>query len=489
MSNSILKIVKWFCRQLSFNELASAVVIFHEVLNDSRSDIPLKPDTKPPHYRNFRVDTCPPIPVSKNEEAVPFIDWKQIKKNKELETGKQILPVKHKDGKNLPINCKCGNCGSPRKYLYINNGQRKSQVKCKICNKTSPVHGKKRVSKASYYCPHCSNALFKWKESTISTIYKCPNYKCSHYLRNKETLTDEEAKMREEQKYNPNFKLHYQYREYHLSPDDLKTARPTRETKVSLSRIHNNMHLVGLILTFSMNFGLSARLTKRALKDLYDINVSHQTILNYINSAASQLADFVDKHCPTPEETCAADETYIIVNGKWTYTWFVIDSKNRAICGYNLSETRGAEPALSLLYDCYGKPGEQRHSDLVTDGNPSYDAAVLAYNRIIENDTDKLTKRKVIGLKNLDEESTEYRSFKQIVERLNRTYKYHTRPRAGFKSFDGAVALTTLFVAYYNFLRPHTTMDHCAPIKLNALNNNLRMPDKWVSLIQQASAA
>lgn len=80
------------------------------------------------------------------------------------------------------------------------------------------------------------------------------------------------------------------------------------------------MHTVGLILTFSINFGLSSRVTRGALKDLFGIEVSYQTVLNYINVAASHLFDLVDKNNPLPKGTCAADKTYIIVNNKWTYT-------------------------------------------------------------------------------------------------------------------------------------------------------------------------
>lgn len=207
--------------------------------------------------------------------------------------------------------------------------------------------------------------------------------------------------MRSLQKYNPNFKLHYQYREYHISPDDLKTARPASNTIKDLSRIHNSYHILGLVLTFSINLGLSSRVTRDALKGLFDISISHQTVINYINSTASHLSDFIDNNCPKPTSTSAADETYIIVNNKWTYTWFVIDSQTRAICGYNLSQTRGMQPALALLYNSFGKPKEmETRPDLVTDGNPSYDAAVMAYNDLIKNDASKLNKCTVIGLKN-----------------------------------------------------------------------------------------
>jgi len=486
MNHSILKIVKWFCRQLTFNELASAIIIFHEVLNHSRTDITLKPEEKPQHFREFRVDTVPPLPALLDEIA---IDWKTLKVEKERLSGKPIKPVQHRNRKTPPPGCRCNQCDAPIDYLYLNNGKLKSQVKCKICGKTSPTHNTKRKQKTVYRCPHCSSALFKWKQSKHSSIYKCPNYKCSHYLNNKAQLTEEETTMRNRQKYNPNFKLHYQYREYHISPQDLKTVRSVTNNIVNLKNIHNSYHTLGLVLTFTINLGLSSRVTRNALKGIFDITVSHQTIINYVNSAAGHLSRFIDSNNPAPLKTCAADETYIIVDGKWNYTWFVIDSKTRAICGYNLSQRRDVQPALSLLYDCFGQPGDQKsYPDLVTDGNPSYDAAVMAYNHSIQNETSKLTKRTVIGLKNLDEEASEYRSFKQLVERLNRTYKYHTRPRAGFKTFDGAVALTTLFVAFYNFMRPHTARHQSPPVSLESLREHHLMPDKWVALLKQAAA-
>lgn len=485
MHHSLTRIIRWFCLRLTFNELASAVIIFHEILSGSRKDIPLKPDEKPPHYRQFRVDQRQPLSVS--DKTPILIDWKILKKNIEQKTGKIIKPVQHRSDKKLPPGCKCSHCNAPGKYLYLNNGKLQSQVKCNICDNTGPSHGNKRKTK--YLCPYCSKALSKWKQSKQNTIYKCFSYTCPQYLKNKIQLTKEEQTMRDEQKYNPNFKLHYQYREYHISPDDLITARPFSDKKVDLRHIHNSYHTLGLVLTFAINLGLSSRVTRDALKGIFDICLSHQTVINYINLSAQYLSAFIDENCPEPKTTCAADETYIIVDSKWTYTWFVIDSKSRAICGYNLSDTRGMQPALALLYDSFGKPDNcLRHPDLITDGNRSYDAAVMAYNNLITNDSNKLKKRTVIGLKNLDPESGEYRNFKQLVERLNRTYKYQTRPRAGFKTFGGAVALTTLFVAFYNFMRPHSALNKSTPVCLDVLKERHLMQDKWVALIEQVAA-
>ncbi len=486
MDNSILKIVKWFCRQLTFNDLASAIVIFHEILSYSRNDIPLKPCDKPPHYRDFRVDTVKPLPALK---VLQSPDWKILKVKKEFEHDKEIKPIKKRSGKQIPSGLRCNHCNAPKSYLYINNGKLASQVKCKICNRTSPTDGAKRKRITKHRCPHCRNALFKWKESNQSTIYKCPNKKCTHYLSRKNQLTETETSMRDQQKYNPNFKLHYQYREHHISASDLESVRPAFATKVDIKNIHHKYYTLGLVLTFSINLGLSSRITRDALKGIFDISISHQTVINYINATASFLSEFIDKHLPSPKSTCAADETYIIVDGKWNYTWFIIDSKTRAICGYNLSQKRDMQPALALLHNTYGSPDSRKgFSDLVTDGNPSYDSAVMAFNDLIEKKENKLNKHTVIGLKNLDQESSDYRCFKQLIERLNRTYKYHTRPRAGFKTFDGAVTLTTLFIAFYNFMRPHHSLGNKTPVKLKALENTSLLPEKWITLIEQAAA-
>ena len=94
MKNSILKLVKWFCRRLTLNEFHSAVVIIQKVLNGERHDIKFRPDKKPPHYRNFRVDMVPPLdePLAKNIQ--PELNWQQLKHQFKVRHGKDITPVR-----------------------------------------------------------------------------------------------------------------------------------------------------------------------------------------------------------------------------------------------------------------------------------------------------------------------------------------------------------------------------------------------------------
>jgi putative transposase len=490
VKNDLLKLVRWFCRKLTYNDLASVVPVLQEVLSGSRTDMELNPaHDRPPHYRQFRVD--PTLPLTQSPEpGADTPDWQQLLQQHEQQFGKPFSTVRRRTGSSVPPEkCRCQHCNAPARYLYLNNGSLSSQVLCKICNRTSPTDLSRRESKARYWCPHCGNALFRWKEDGICTAYKCPNNSCPVYQRNLTALTAEERLMRE-MGNTSQFKLHYLFREYHFAAEDISMARPA-DAPVDLNRIHNNLHTVGLCLTFSISFGLSARMTAQALTRVFDIPISHQTVVNYINASACYLSKFVDVNCPKPSGTCAADETYIKIEGITHYTWFIIAQNRRAICAYNVSDSRGTEPALALLNSCYGSPFSPKCSpgNLVTDGLPSYDSAVVAYNAAARqfSSDNMLTKHTVIGLKNLDPESETYRMFKQLIERLNRTYKFHTRPRAGFKHFDGVVALTTLFVAFYNFMRPHGRLHGNPPVPLACLQRETLYPKMWTELLRQAA--
>lgn len=484
-NNNILSFSKWFCSKLTFNELSSIVPILNEVLAGSRKDIKLRTED-PPHYRKFPVDQIPPLEEAPNP-AVPVTEsWRELIKKHEKKTGKKFKPVFRHSGKDTPPDyARCEHCDAPVKYLSYNNGKIATQVRCKVCKRVSSIHRSRTESKAKYWCPHCGYALFKWKESQLETIFKCQNSKCSHYLKNKAKLTEEEADVIKQNKYNPNFKMHYQFRELKIELDQLKVARPELASKVDLKKIHNDANVIGLVLSYSINLGLSSRQTRNALKFIHRISISHQTVLNYLEATARHVYAFVDKNCPIPKGKAAADETYIIVNGKWHYTWFIIDSVTRAICGFNLSDNRGSAPALALLCNTYGPAKDNKSNyEVVTDGNPSYDNAVMHYNQASKDGS--LQKHTVIGLQNLNEESKEYRQFKQIVERLNRTYKFHTRPRNGFKSFSGAVVLSVLFVAFYNFMRPHSSCKNQPPVTLEELNGISTYQHMWVKLLKSA---
>jgi transposase-like protein/transcription elongation factor Elf1 len=485
--NNIKNLVRWLCSKLTIKELVVAITIISEVILGCRDDIKTRNDFKEkhPNYRDFHVD--PLQPLTEIPELIPKNDFKKLLALYRLDKGKELKPVKrHKNSQLPPPYSKCPNCNAPSKYLYVNDGGKKSQLLCKICNTLFQSHRIRIESKTKYWCPHCNRALYLWKNDGSKTIYKCGNKSCPCYIKNLNKLNDKE-KMLQKSGMSSQFKLAYQYREYYFTPADLQTAQPL-ETSHSFSRIHNTFNTVGLVLTYSVSCGLSSRQTCFIMREVHNIKLSHQTVLNYQENAAHLASKFLQKNIGTmTDKQIAADEAYIKINDKWHYTWLVIGAESRAIRAFNVSDNRGVMPALATLTQSMkNAPEKLNHPiEIIADGNPSYDAAVHAINA--NKDGTPLKRRKVIGLTNLDEESETFRPFKQLIERLNRTYNFHTRARCGFKSTNGAVALTTLFVAYYNFLRPHSSLNFKPPIQLDDFKNISTLQGKWLKLLQSAA--
>ncbi|GAG59514.1 unnamed protein product, partial [marine sediment metagenome] len=105
--------------------------------------------------------------------------------------------------------------------------------------------------------------------------------------------------------------------------------------------------------------------------------------------------------------------------------------------------TRDTLPAVIAMNKAIRTASPEQEIVLVTDGNPSCPAGIHFINQNYESN---FTYKKVIGLQNLDSESEEFRPFKELIERLNHPYKFHTRAACGFNSVNGAIALTTLLL-------------------------------------------
>lgn len=199
--------------------------------------------------------------------------------------------------------------------------------------------------------------------------------------------------------------------------------------------------------------------------------------------AAFHCHKFNFKHKGTVDKFQAGDETYIKVNGNHNYTFFFISSKSLKISAYHFDTTRDTLPATIAIKEAIRTSDPNGKVFIVADGNPAYKHSVDFLNKHLDN---KLILKNVIGLQNLDDVSTRFRPFKQLIERLNRTYKFHIRAAAGFASTNGAIALTTLFVTFYNFLRPHMSLDYKVPVPLDFLKGIDTLQGRWSALIQNA---
>jgi hypothetical protein len=159
-----------------------------------------------------------------------------------------------------------------------------------------------------------------------------------------------------------------------------------------------------------------------------------------------------------------------------------MDKISRSIVGYQVSNNRGVGPcilAMRMAFDKY--KNFPKKLKFVADGYSAYPLAAQQF-QLKEGKLFDITQ--VIGLTNDDEVSTKHRPDKQIIERLNRTFKASYRVTCGYENISGADLGLTLWTAYYNFLRPHHLYHSKRPLNLvEEFSNASNMPAKWQLLI------
>ena len=438
--------------------------------------IPLKQwafdDSHSPKYQKFKIDKLPKIlhyEVWDYHDYIPYIQWRY---------GKTIKPVRRRSVCDIDDDCKCPRCNAPKPYLYKNNGS-KGQILCKVCDTRFSPDESRFTKHTALRCPHCLNILAPKKQRKHFIIHKCVNPKCPYYLHNLGKVDKEDLK----EDYGKNkYKLHYIYREFTIDFFSMDLNSLPKNAS-SLKFTKHNQHIMSLCLTLHINLGLSLRKTSQALKDLYNISISHQQIANYCKTAAICIKPFVDNYEYEKGNVFTADETYIKVRGIKSYIWFIMNAATRSIIGYQVSDNRGVGScilAMRMAFNHLKKLPE--NFKFIADGYSAYPLAAMEFVKRFGKDfTFDITQ--VIGLTNDDAVSTEYRPFKQMIERLNRTYKASYRPTNGFDNYDGASYDLALWVAYYNFLRPHKHNKYKVLNSVEMLENADNMPGKWQLLI------
>ena len=422
-------------------------------------------------YAKLSVD---PMPIFGKPKIEQLWQYTTLLENYLKDHGKELKPIKSRGDKSVPAEVCCPYCGAPRQYIYDNSGGR-GQFWCKVCN--SKFSFQKPSKDDEPYCPFCYSKLVLIKKRNAFDIFRCNNVCCSFRKKNLSAMTPEQKIL---YKKSPHlFKVRFIYRKFNFEFTPL--SRDNQHVPlVDLPDIKASPHVLGLILTYHINYGLSLRKTAAIMFDIHGVKVSHQTIANYRDAVAPRVKPFVDGFPYDLSDQQCADETYIKIMGRWHYVFFVFDAVKKIILSYRVQRHRDYQSAILAINDLLVKFKEiPKRLNLITDGNPIY---LLAQQWFAQHGI-FFDISQVVGLTNDDEVSTEYRPLKQIIERLNRTFKGNYKPTTGYGSGFGAISSVTLFVAYFNFLRPHSALDDKVPAIIPALDKLPHMPAKWLTLI------
>ncbi len=271
-------------------------------------------DSHSPKYQKFKVDKLPVIKTFIKQ------DWQFLLQYYQWKYSIPLKPVQRRNGKTIPEDTICPLCGAPHHFIYDNNGGN-GQYQCKVCGQTF-CSGQLVTAPSRLICPHCGNALVAKKNRKFFRIHKCVNLKCPYYLH---YLSKVDSKDRKKDYGKNKDKLHYIYREFTVDFFAMDfNSLPRNASFLRFSR--HNAHVMSLCLTLHINLGLSLRKTSLALKDLYNVSISHQQIANYCKTAAVCIKPFVDLYHYETSSAFTADETYIKVRGIKAYIWFIMDA-------------------------------------------------------------------------------------------------------------------------------------------------------------------
>jgi transposase-like protein len=210
--------------------------------------------------------------------------------------------------------------------------------------------------------------------------------------------------------------------------------------------------------------GSSVRAIGRHILEETGTMPSTATIYEWIQKYTQYLTDSIKDYQPKVGDTWIADETVLNVGGQKIWLWDIIDSKTRYLLASRISTSRTTQDA-QILMDRAIKVAGKHPKVVITDKLSSY--LDINYGENAEHRQ---------GSPFSTEDST------SLIERWHGTVKARTKVMRGLKNIETAHDFVAGFLAYYNYLRPHESLNNKTP----AESAGIRYPYKnWTDVISR----
>ena len=329
---------------------------------------------------------------------------------------------------NSSFNLICPRCFSNNLYRFGRDKDGYQKFQCQSCKRqwTPMSPAKPRPTYRKYPpCPKCGKATFLHHDYPLYSNFRCGDKKCYHGF----------------------------------NVPKLVEIPPTSSSKINLEeftmkRMRHPFYLVFTALTLYFFDNSTLRKISQHLWLVHNIKISHVTIHKWCKRFAPAI---IQAARPYKKQLNLADsdewhfdETYIKINGKNYYVWFALDFETRVILDFHISEFRDSTAAHTLLHSCkeqFGKPREAVIMD-----------RYYAYKQPAQ--------RFFPDLDFIQVESFEDLINNNPIEAFNGQFKAWYKPKRGFKSFESANILIALFVYFYNFVKPHSSLNNLTPAQV-----------------------
>jgi len=217
--------------------------------------------------------------------------------------------------------------------------------------------------------------------------------------------------------------------------------------------------------------GESLRNTMKSLK-LLGVNVSYQTIDNWIEKYVKLMKDYAEKIVPNVSDTWRADEIFLKVKGDIKYLFAMMDDETRFWIAQEVAETKFTHDARNLLR-MSKELMAKKPMIFITDGLPAYhDAYKKEFWTLKGPRTEHISHITLRGDHNNNK-----------MERMNGEIRDREKTMRGIKTKDTAILQG--YQLFHNYIRPHEALEGKTPSE--ACGITIEGKNKWLTLIQNAS--
>jgi transposase-like protein len=217
--------------------------------------------------------------------------------------------------------------------------------------------------------------------------------------------------------------------------------------------------------------GESLRNVAKSLR-LLGVEVSHQTVYNWIAKYTALMEKYLDKITPQVSDTWRADELFLKVHGDLKYLYAMMDDETRFWIAKEVADTKYTADITPLFRDGKKFAGKVP-TTLITDGAYNFDSAFrTAYKREKEAEMTKHIRHiRLQGDKNNNR-----------MERFNGELRDREKVTRNLKKSD--TPIISGMQIFHNYIRPQMALDGQTPSEragIKVLGEN-----KWITLIQNA---
>ncbi|MFH1294775.1 MAG: IS6 family transposase [Candidatus Aenigmatarchaeota archaeon] len=181
--------------------------------------------------------------------------------------------------------------------------------------------------------------------------------------------------------------------------------------------------------------------------------ISHMCVYRWVRRFSKLLKPYADSFRINGQDAhLHADEMMVQLGGEWVWLWNVISKESRFVVASRMSRTRTMDDGKALFREAKSKL-EGMPLKITTDGMQAYPRAVRS--AFYRNTTPRTEHYVAPGITHACQNN--------LVERHHNTIRARTKIMRGFGEMRSASDIMDMWHVYYNFMRPHSSLEGATP--------------------------